>query len=196
MGPPCDPIDGWGVTDGKLHCSLNRGIMQGFLSDWETNKALADKRWVGQYGAVDAGPFNNGCYCGTYCSAMGRNFPGCAVKSPPKGAPCTENFPNRTSKPVPPTPPSPPSPPAPSPPAPTPPGPTPAGKWCYMKASAEGEVAKKGATACVKDGSGGCTYKADTDIQNDGIGITRAASSKEECCQLCNDGRCQASVFA
>lgn len=93
MGPPCDPIDGWGVTKGQLHCSYHRSIMEQFNADYDNQKALADKRWVEYYGALDAGPYNNGCYatcqgsCGGPCTPVTPPATGyCYLKYSSEGA--------------------------------------------------------------------------------------------------------------
>lgn len=152
MGPPCDPIDGWGVDKGQLHCSFHRGIMQKFKADYDNQKALADKRWTEYYGGLSAGPFNSGCYgntlpCGKQC-----------------GAPCPANFPNRTDGPVPP--PQPTQPPAPTPPGPRPPrppAPSPSGDCdaALKKACGSAKASSRQAcNQCIRDPENKATLKA------------------------------------
>lgn len=68
LGPPCDPVDGWAITDGRLHCGYSRRITNNFLRNKDANWKAADARWTQWFGSLNAGPFNagpfgkGGCY--------------------------------------------------------------------------------------------------------------------------------------
>merc|ERR1712118_259694 len=67
---------------------------------------------------------------------------------------------------------------------------------CYLKYSADGQVAKSGATVMVKQANGTCTEIVGKDIQNNAGGSSKTASSSADCCELCSaDSQCKAAVF-
>lgn len=69
---------------------------------------------------------------------------------------------------------------------------------CYLKNSADGLVAKMGVVACIPDqnGGGGCSYRNDTDVQNDAGGSSAAAGTRADCCAACRaDANCRAAAF-
>ena len=68
MGPPCGPRDGWALLtdhetgEKRLYCSIWRSYQDDFNSKQREGITLANKRWKGFYGSLEAGPKNNGCY--------------------------------------------------------------------------------------------------------------------------------------
>eukprot|EP00662_Eupelagonemidae_sp_cell21_P014186 gene14186-63811_t len=68
--------------------------------------------------------------------------------------------------------------------------------YCYLKYSAEGSVAKDGATTCTVTVNGTCACTEGRDIQNAAGGATQTAATEGECCAACaNDTQCKAAVY-
>eukprot|EP01065_Artemidia_motanka_P048748 TRINITY_DN7939_c0_g1_i1.p1 TRINITY_DN7939_c0_g1~~TRINITY_DN7939_c0_g1_i1.p1 ORF type:complete len:206 (+),score=49.29 TRINITY_DN7939_c0_g1_i1:67-684(+) len=84
MGPPCDPVGGWAIVEGRLLCSISRKYMNKFLSLGAEGVRDADYRWKFWYGALNAGPFNDLCWGPVDCPSR---YNGCGN---------TTFFPNRT----------------------------------------------------------------------------------------------------
>ncbi|GMH40116.1 hypothetical protein BSKO_08020 [Bryopsis sp. KO-2023] len=61
MGPPAQPWDAWRVYKDALYLNYWQSIRGSFFADAEKHIALADKRWIELYGALNAGPFNLDC---------------------------------------------------------------------------------------------------------------------------------------
>lgn len=74
MGPPCDPVDGWAITEYKgqqlLHCGYDRGTTEEFLSKGDEAFESANAWWTKTFGGTgvnpNSGPFNNDCYMPHY----------------------------------------------------------------------------------------------------------------------------------
>lgn len=85
FGPPCDPINGWAITEYQgaplLHCGWSRRVTQEFIHGGDHNCPefpggmcppaprsieLANERWIKYFGGSgrnpNSGPFNNDCY--------------------------------------------------------------------------------------------------------------------------------------
>lgn len=70
MGPPCDAVDGWAITEYKgqkiLHCGYSRETTQEFLSNGDAAFEKANSWWINMFGGSgvnpNSGPFNNDCY--------------------------------------------------------------------------------------------------------------------------------------
>ena len=65
LGPPGDPVDGWFIYDDKLYVTLGLNLVDEFEDDTETNMAMADANWIGWFGSLQAGPFNNNAVAGS-----------------------------------------------------------------------------------------------------------------------------------
>jgi len=79
LGPPCDPHTGWRIVNGRLFCSLSRGIMDMFVAWGPQGVQYGDTRWANWYGELDSGPMNAGCFPGPTLEIClhypGRYFP-------------------------------------------------------------------------------------------------------------------------
>eukprot|EP00757_Euglenozoa_sp_SAG-D1_P005846 gene5846-2490_t len=43
LGPPCDPVRGWAIFDGRLYCSIGPTYMQKFLVNSTDNILYSNK---------------------------------------------------------------------------------------------------------------------------------------------------------
>mmetsp|Transcript_30497 Transcript_30497/g.79870 ORF Transcript_30497/g.79870 Transcript_30497/m.79870 type:complete len:884 (-) Transcript_30497:224-2875(-) len=75
QGPPCNPHNGWVIERGRLFCAISRVVINQFINLGHGGINDADTRWRYWYGALNAGPFNTGCWPGSSQTICGRTFP-------------------------------------------------------------------------------------------------------------------------
>ena len=71
VGPPAGPLDAWLIHNDKLYLLYTPRIREQFQQNLEANLAAGDERWIGWWGALEAGPFNLQCNKDNECVADG-----------------------------------------------------------------------------------------------------------------------------
>ena len=89
LGPPAQPKKIWTVYKDRLYMNADHSVDSKWKQKLDADIATVDAKWIGWYGQLNAGPFNNHCY--TRCYATGT-CP-CFIKPqpmPPKVPPAVE----------------------------------------------------------------------------------------------------------
>ena len=81
LGPPANPASEWMIQNGSLYLQYMDQPKSNFIDCGADCVAAGNARWIEWFGALDAGPFNVGCFadcfqstcnCGQACSWCGE----------------------------------------------------------------------------------------------------------------------------
>lgn len=67
LGPPAHPWDAWTLYNGSLYFNYFPSISKDFFAHPTENIKMAESRWEGWFGELQAGPFNTVCMSGACC---------------------------------------------------------------------------------------------------------------------------------